>query len=165
MFRVIEIHQLTKKSGTNLWLALSWANNDPKEGHRLSLKVYDSTIFKQLIVVIKSTKSNILQKKFKTYPKSTDPKITPKWTLIYPMRHIAQIFPDVTTDIPSHHLTKKSGTNLRSASSLAMADPNSALLVHSSTIIRRSIEIMWSIRKDLTKNIRTYPKSSDPIVT
>ena len=43
-----------------------------------------------------------LTKKSGTYPKLADPKITPKWILTYPMRYIAQILPDVSTDIASH---------------------------------------------------------------
>ena len=31
MFRVKKMHQLTKKSGTNFLLALSWAKDDPQK--------------------------------------------------------------------------------------------------------------------------------------
>ena len=41
------MHQLVKESGTDLWSALSWAKDDPKKGHRLSLQVYGPTIPKQ----------------------------------------------------------------------------------------------------------------------
>ena len=37
-----------------------------------------------------------------TYPKSAHPKITPKETLTYTMRYMAQFLPDVTSDIASH---------------------------------------------------------------
>ena len=35
---VDKIHQLTKTSGTNLWLALFWAKDDPKKGYVLFFK-------------------------------------------------------------------------------------------------------------------------------
>ena len=41
-------------------------------------------------------------KKSRTYPKSADPKITPKGALTNPMRHMTEIVPGVTTDIASH---------------------------------------------------------------
>ena len=44
IFSVIKIHQLTNKSGTNLWSDLSWAKDDPEKGHRLSLQVHDPTL-------------------------------------------------------------------------------------------------------------------------
>ena len=44
MFGVIEIHQLTKKSRTNLWSTLSWAKVDPKKGYKLFLYVHDLII-------------------------------------------------------------------------------------------------------------------------
>ena len=43
-----------------------------------------------------------LTKKTETFPKSTDPKITPKGTLAYPMKYMSQISPDVTTDVVNH---------------------------------------------------------------
>ena len=42
-----KVHQLTKKFGTDLWLALSSAKNDPKKSHILSLQVHGPTIAKQ----------------------------------------------------------------------------------------------------------------------
>ena len=47
-------------------------------------------------------KKQELTKKSGTYPKSADPKITAKGTSTYPMRYMAQILPDVTTDIANH---------------------------------------------------------------
>ena len=49
-----------------------------------------------------STKKQEMTKKSETYHKSDDPKITPKGTLAYPMRYIAQILPGVTTDVVDH---------------------------------------------------------------
>ena len=43
-----------------------------------------------------------MTKKSETYHKSDDPKITPKGTLAYPMRYIAQILPGVITDVVDH---------------------------------------------------------------
>ena len=43
-----------------------------------------------------------LTKKSETFPKSTDPKITPKGTLAYPMKYMSQISPNVTTDVVNH---------------------------------------------------------------
>ena len=37
MFKMIKIHQLSKKSGANLWSAFSWVEDDLKKGHSLSL--------------------------------------------------------------------------------------------------------------------------------
>ena len=63
-------------------------------------------------------KKKELAKQSGTYPKSTDPKITPKWTLTYPMKYMA-------TDIANHKNSsaENSGANLKSAAFLAMADP------------------------------------------
>ena len=36
-----------KNSRANLWSTLSWAKDDPKKGHRLSLQVHGTTITKQ----------------------------------------------------------------------------------------------------------------------
>ena len=36
-----------KNSRANLWSTLSWAKDDPKTGHRLSLQVHGTTITKQ----------------------------------------------------------------------------------------------------------------------
>ena len=41
---VDKIHQLTKTSGTNLWLALFWAKDDPKKGYMLFLQVHGPAI-------------------------------------------------------------------------------------------------------------------------
>ena len=46
MFKVKKMHQLTKKSGTNFFLALSWAKDDPKKSHMLSLQVHYPIIAK-----------------------------------------------------------------------------------------------------------------------
>ena len=40
--------------------------------------------------------------KNRTYPKSAGPKITPKGTLTYPMRHMIQILQSATTDVANH---------------------------------------------------------------
>ena len=42
------------------------------------------------------------KKKSRTYPKSADPKITPKGTLTYPMRYMAQFLSGVTSDVSNH---------------------------------------------------------------
>ena len=47
LLKMKKIYQLTKESGTSLWSALSWAKDDPKKGHRLSLQVHGPTIAKQ----------------------------------------------------------------------------------------------------------------------
>ena len=44
-------------------------------------------------------KKQELAKKSNTYPKSADPKITPKVIFTYPMRYMAQNLPGVITDV------------------------------------------------------------------
>ena len=89
MIGLIKTHQLTKKSRTNLWLALSWVKDDPKKGYRLSLKVHGQAIDCGYV----EHKKQELTKKSGIYPKSTDPKITSKGTLAYPRRYMVQTFP------------------------------------------------------------------------
>ena len=49
-----------------------------------------------------SIKKEKLAKISGTYLKLVDPKITPKVTLTYPMKYMAQILSGVPTDIASH---------------------------------------------------------------
>lgn len=65
VFRMIRIHQLTKKSGTNLWSDFSCAKDNSPKGHKLPLQVHDPTITKQYIMVMCRTKNNIWEKKIR----------------------------------------------------------------------------------------------------
>ena len=110
-----------KKSGTNFWSTLSWTNNYPKKGHKLSLQVHDPPIPKQYIVVMWSTKNKSWQNNVGPTLNQLTPKLHPKEPT--PMRYLAEILPDATARTGSHKNSitwLKSGTSLGSALILAM---------------------------------------------
>ena len=110
----------------------------------------------------------IVNKKFGTYPKSADPKITTKETSSYPIRYMAQILPDVTTDIAGH---KNSSADRKILELTLVQLTFKQWLTPSSSCIwfKYCQEIDWGYveyeRKYLTKITRTYPESTETVVT
>ena len=102
MFRVKKIHQLTKKSGTNLLSALVPGPRKTPEKAIDYLFRYMAQLLPSNRLWLYGAQKVRAGKKSRTYPKSADPKTTPKGALTNPMRHMTEIVPGVTTDIASH---------------------------------------------------------------
>ena len=84
----IKTHQLTKKSGTNLWSAVFLPMADPKYILKVSscctwLKYW--SIVERMTEVMWSIKEKIRQKNTLIYPKLTNLELPLKMTLVYPI--------------------------------------------------------------------------------
>ena len=91
------IDQLTKKFETNFWAIAN-------------LLKYLAQLLPSNRLQSCGAQKTRADKKFGTYRKSADTKITLKETLTYPMKYTAQILPGVTNDVGGH---KKSSADLK----------------------------------------------------